>query len=457
VIQQKNLSYRKRDYSPEIARWNSYQSPVVSIAEAFAEQGFRLHWYQKLLFALIDRYPRCCVVASRQLGKSETICRYALAYALAVPNQLILIVSGGARQAKEILKRIKRTIKNCPIKIGLETANSTEVELFTGSRIISLPNNPDTVRGYPANFLFVDELDSIWDFLEFKAALFPSVSRVEGRIVVSGTFKGKKQLYETYAGPNGKPEKAWPSVVLPVWVNPPPDIEQQEHDLPPSIFAQEFECVPFDAAGTLFPYEMFDSCIPRTSEGIAVIDHLDRSVLKDALYYGGWDPAKLVDGSIFSGLELPANSRKLRLRTIENYSGMDYTTQAKEIGGLHRLFHYWKIKMDQTGVGEGPLELLENEIGSHCEGVHFSRNIKEQLINDVRIAFQDREIEVPSHETLRKELHDLDPKTLDHRPGGGSDHVWSLALAWSAYEDMARLPQLRLSSNQSHEVNDLDY
>jgi hypothetical protein len=379
VIQQKNLSYRKRDYSPEIARWNSYQSPVVSIAEAFAEKDFRLHWYQKLLFALIDRYPRCCVVASRQLGKSETICRYSLAYALAVPSQLILIVSGGARQAKEILKRIKRIIKSNPIKIGLETANSTEVELFNGSRIISLPNNPDTVRGYPAHFLFVDELDSIWDFIEFKAALFPSVSRVGGRIVCSGTFKGKKQLYSLYAGEDGKPETKWPSTVLPVWVNPPADIGQQEHDLPPSIFAQEFECVPFDAAGTLFPFEMYDACIPRNSAGLAVIDYSDRTVLKDAIYFGGWDPAKLSDGSVFTGLELPANAHKKRVRTLEDYSGLDYHTQAKEIRGLHDLFHYFKVKMDRTGVGEGPLELLQKQIGSRCEGVTFTRNLKEQM------------------------------------------------------------------------------
>jgi phage FluMu gp28-like protein len=385
-----------------------------------------------------EKYQRCAIVASRQIGKTETLVKLVSSYALLVPGQLILVVSGGARQAKEFLKRVKRGIKYSPYKISLLTENATEIEFWNGSRIISLPNNPDTVRGYPANLLVIDEADSIWDWTEFKAALFPSVSRVKGKIVCSGTFKGKKQLYQLIAGEDGKPQTKWPSVTFPCWVNPSDDIEQQEHDLPPSVFAQEFECVPIDATGTMFPYELWDACGSKTPINIK-----DRKVSKNALYFGGWDVAELVDASPFIGLELPEDRQKVKLRTIENYHGMKYSSQVAEIKGLHDIFRYRKIAMDVTSVGRPPYEMLRDKIGSVVDPINFSANKKIEMANDFRIAVQDREIILPpvgssrEGDLLRKEAHDLNPQTLDHPVGGSSDFFWSACLAYHAYENNA--------------------
>jgi Terminase large subunit, T4likevirus-type, N-terminal len=340
------IQAKQQAYQEEANYWKKHNSLLVNLVHKFfplsdAYEPFTLHWYQKRIFALIEKYQRCAIVASRQIGKTETLVKLVSSYALLIPGQLILVVSGGARQAKEFLKRVKRGIKYSPYKIPLLTENATEIEFWNGSRIISLPNNPDTVRGYPANLLVIDETDSIWNWIEFKAALFPSVSRVKGKIVCSGTFKGKIQLYDLFAGENGKPETKWPSVVFPCWVNPSDDIEQQEHDLPPSVFAQEFECVPIDATGTMFPYEMWDACTSKTPINIK-----DRRALQGALYFGGWDVAKLVDASPFIGLELPEDRQKVRVKTIENYHGNDYSNQTTEIKELHDIFRYRKICMD---------------------------------------------------------------------------------------------------------------
>lgn len=433
------IQIKQAVYQDQANYWSNYNSLLVNVVHKLFPLGdnyepFSLHWYQKRIFALIEKYKRCAVIASRQIGKTETLVKLVASYALLLAKQLILVVSGGSRQAKEFLKRVKRAVKGSPFSIPLETENATEIEFWNGSRIISLPNNPDTVRGYPANLLVIDETDSIWDWIEFKAALFPSVSRVGGKIVCSGTFKGKIQLYDLFAGEDGKPQTRWPSVVFPCWVNPSDDIEQQEHDLPPSVFAQEFECVPIDATGTMFPYEMWDACRSKTP-----INLKDRRALQGALYFGGWDVAKLVDASPFTSFELPEDRQKVKIKTIENYHGMEYSAQVAEIKDLHDIFRYRKVCMDVTAVGQGPYEMLKNKIGSVVDPITFTKNKKIEMANDFRIAVQDREVILPPVGTskegdlLRKEAHDLNPQTLDHTIGGSSDFFWSACLGYHAY------------------------
>lgn len=424
-------------------------SKLAVITEAFIDlsgnRKFRgLHSYQREIFEAIENNPRVCIVASRQIGKSETLVRFALAWAQAFDDQIILIVSAGERQASEILERIKLAIHDQKYPTPLVTENSTEIALKeTRSRILSLPNSPNTVRGYPANLLLVDETDSIENWEKFVAALWPSVSRTNGKIVCSGTYQGKKQLYKLTQDPK------WQTFIFPWTVNPPNDIERQRHDLPANTFAQEFECIAIDSTGTLFPFEQWDACVNDK------IDLLDRRAAKTSLFFAGYDPAKLVDNSVVAILEVP-ESGKPRLRILENYRGMNYSTQAAEIKGLHNIFHFYSLHVDQTGAA-GTFERCEDAVGSVAIGVTFTVNTKQQLINDFRIAVQDKEIELPDHPILRREAHDLDPNKLDHPSGGSSDYLWATCLAWHGYRPRNRNSTGNQEGNYAESSIDFDF
>lgn len=407
---------------------------LALIAEGFTD-SFHLHSFQRLIFQAIENNPRVCVVASRQIGKSEVLLRLALAYAQAYPKQLILIVSAGERQASEILKRVKTTLHSQRFTTELSKESATELELkHNGSRIISLPNNPATVRGYPCHLLIVDEVDSIQDWQAFTSALWPSVSRTNGKIVCSGTYHGKRQLYELTKDP------LWKTLIFPWTVNPPEDIEQQRHDLPPARFAEEFECIAVDESGSLFPYEILQQCIN------AQLNNFGTKTRKESRYFAGYDPAKLSDPSIFTILEDLSDNEPVRLIYSTDLSGRPYSDQAKVIKDWYQKFYFSSLAVDCTGAGQGVSEMLQGILGSRVKPITFNRNNKGEMINDLRIAFQDKKIEIPDDRLLLKELHDLDPDTLDHRPGGTSDRVWALALAWGEYKEGARGHRLNLSN-----------
>lgn len=441
------------NYNRAARDWNSVETDSTRWAtDKDIFPRFDLRWYQRKIFAYIDAYPRVVIVAARQLGKSETILRYALSTALSIDNVLIVIASGGRRQASEILRRIKQLIEGCPYKIKTRTYNTTEIELYNKSRIISLPNNPRTVRGYPAHYLFIDEVDSIWDWEEFQSSVFPSIDAVDGTIVCSGTFKGKGALYKLFQGENSigiiDPKYKWPSILLPYHVNPPINIEQQRHDLPPSIFAQEYECIPIDESGTLFPFALFDACRPGRNYNIDLESQYRPA---GALELGGWDIAQFRDHSPIVGLEVLNDDPVATLRLIKNLALADngghsrYSEQVEIIKNIDSYLNFARIHADRTGVGIGPVQLLQDAIGeSRVHGINFSAANKVDIANNFRIAIQDRQIRIPYYTTdkrialLRKEAHDLDPKKMDHPPGGSSDYFWSAALAWDCYESVMK-------------------
>lgn len=246
--------------------------------------GVNIFDYQAEILRVCMYYKRVAVVASRQIGKSVCIALLALAWALSRPNQMILIISTGERQVKELLtkrnysikKIFKRAGKNVDpksmikavgqvsgmkLEFTLTTENAEEIEFANGSRIVVIPANPDTAAGYTADLLIGDEIAKISNWPEMAAACFPATSRVDGTIALFSSYKGKNHWYEiTQDKLSPENPKGWLTLLYDIFVNPPPDIEQLRHDFPEEVFNEEYLCIPMDEAHSLFPYSLFDKC-----------------------------------------------------------------------------------------------------------------------------------------------------------------------------------------------------
>lgn len=151
-------------------------------------------------------------------------------------------------------------------------------------------------------------------------------------------------------------------------------------------------------------------------------------------YFAGYDPAKISDGSGFCIVErFPDKS--LEPRMLLNLRGIGYTEQAGEIIRICKYRNVTRLAMDSTSH-EPVRESLYKSLGGRVLGISFTRQIKEEMILDLRIAFQDGQIRIGKnfkhYNLLRRELHELDPKKLDHPPKGSSDLCWALALACHA-------------------------
>lgn len=123
---------------------------------------------------------------ARQSGKSTLTAVLAAHRAIYYPGSLIVIGSPSQRQSGEQLKRVRAVLR--PVT-ALSSESAIEISLPNGSRILSLPSNPDTIRGLSSvNLLLLDE--AAWIDDEFMTAVRPMVGVSKGRVVSLSTPGG---------------------------------------------------------------------------------------------------------------------------------------------------------------------------------------------------------------------------------------------------------------------------
>ena len=129
---------------------------------------------------------------ARQCGKSSVCALLALYRAVSRPAQLILLISPSDRQSGELFRKVRAYLKALPhgLSPALVEDNKRSLELANGSRIVSLPSSEETIRGFSAvNLLIEDEAGDADDALYIACRPMLAVSR--GQLVLAGTPKGK--------------------------------------------------------------------------------------------------------------------------------------------------------------------------------------------------------------------------------------------------------------------------
>jgi hypothetical protein len=132
-------------------------------------------WQTTLLRSSSDRV---LVLASRQVGKSQTSAALALKTAL-LDEALVLLLSPSLRQSSELFLKVLALYRDLgrPVPTIKPRDNALKLELANGSRIISLPGTEATVRGYSkAAMLIIDEAARVSDDLYLSVRPMLAVS-----------------------------------------------------------------------------------------------------------------------------------------------------------------------------------------------------------------------------------------------------------------------------------------
>lgn len=115
----------------------------------------------------------------------------ALHRALTVRNALVLVISPSQRQSSELLLKVKEAIRAMPVPPMLVKDNALSLEFENGSRIISLPANEGTIRGFSSvSLLIEDEAADVPD--EIHTAVRPMLAVSGGQMIIMGTPKGRQ-------------------------------------------------------------------------------------------------------------------------------------------------------------------------------------------------------------------------------------------------------------------------
>jgi hypothetical protein len=140
---------------------------------------------------------RMLLNASRQSGKSTTVALLNVHTALYEPEALCLMLSPTLRQSGELFRKAKQLLGRVEReRLPEETALS--LRLANGSRIVSLPGQEGTVRGYSAvTLLSIDEASRVPD--ELYMACRPMLAVSGGRLLAMSTpFGTRGWWYEAW-------------------------------------------------------------------------------------------------------------------------------------------------------------------------------------------------------------------------------------------------------------------
>lgn len=210
--------------------------------------------------------PWLLLNCSRQSGKSTTTAILALHSALYNPG-LTLLVSPSLRQSKELFAKVIVFLRDLQPAEVLEEDNKSSCTLTNGARIVSLPGDPDTLRGFSAPKLIVkDESGYCPDAM--AAALEPMLAVSNGRMIELSTPNGRRgHFFESWDRGIGAERiritaRQCPRISAEF-------LERQRAKLGPMMFSQEFECEFIDAESSAFSSEMIE---------LALADDFDRLV-----------------------------------------------------------------------------------------------------------------------------------------------------------------------------------
>jgi hypothetical protein len=130
---------------------------------------------------------------SRQVGKSTICSILALHDVLYTPPALVLVLSPSQRQSAELFNKIKKSYFK--VTGGAARQDSAiSLELSNGSRIVSLPGNEATVRGFSGvTRLIVDEASKVPDPL--YQAVRPMLAVSSGSIALLSSPFGKRGFF----------------------------------------------------------------------------------------------------------------------------------------------------------------------------------------------------------------------------------------------------------------------
>ena len=400
-----------------------------------------LYGYQKRW--LEDRSRFKIGMWSRQCGKSFSTALEVVLDCLE-RKTLWVLLSRGERQSKELMRKVGDFCRAMGVVVdeleGRFRIDKTDVALLeahlpNGSRVVGLPANPDTARGFSGNVV-LDEMAFHHDSRAIWTALFPTITRGYAIRVIS-TPNGKlNKFYDLWAHGGAQWSRHKVDIHTAVADGLPVDVEQLRAGISdPIAWQQEYECDFVDAATALLTYELIDGC-------------------EDPL--ASLDGAGIGQGDLVLGVDIGRKRDLTVLWTLERVGDVLWTREvlamerapfrAQQEAMWARLAQpkLRRCCIDATGMGMPLAEEAVRLYGSKVEAVTFSAAAKEDLAIRLLRQFQDKRVRIPVDRLVREDLHSVQRLTTAagnvrydasrEETGTHADHFWALALAVHATE-----------------------
>lgn len=408
--------------------------------------------YQREDIESPERYRWNCW--ARQTGKSFTkSLRRILRGLQRRRNQIFL--SAGMRQSRELMEKARQ---HChALKLAFEFRGSagfdlresqTQITLPGGVRIIALPANPQTARGYTGDVL-LDEFAMHTHDREIWAAMLPTLLRGDGELDVASTPKGRSNMFYEL---RSNPLFTQSVVTLPDAIarGLPANAEAMRAAIgDEELYRQEFLCEFLDESTAFLTHEQIAAC---TDPALVVHGDAAASSMVAGEFFVGVDIGRHRDLTVIwvwsasapraRGHTSTTPGQVLQTIALIELAAEPFQRQFDRLCDWLALRQVRRCCIDAGGIGMQLAEQLVERFGSHrVEPIHFTAALKSQLAGALRVAVECRRVRIPADDRVRNDWHSVQRTvtgsghfrlTAPRREGSHADRFWAAALALHA-------------------------
>ncbi len=370
--------------------------------------------------------PTAVLVTGRRWGKDETEAVDTLFHAVFRPRTAQLFASVTLDQARIPWDRCVELVYNQPFLEALlrrepKTSPFPLIEFRHGSIITARSTSREGVyiRGHKYHRVVVTEAEYVSEKTIAEAIRF-TLADYGGQLVMQSTPRSRRGLVyrEFQRAQSGDPTVYAQSGST--FENPHVDheyIRSLRGQMTAAGWQREVEGVFAEDDAAVFRWEDIQAAYE------AATWTLPEPPTKGRRYVAGWDLAKAEDWTV--GIVLDATSRPYRLVAFERFQRVPWPAVAERIRATHARYGCHASLIDSTGVGAAVLD----EVRDVAQGYVFTGRSKVDLLTNLQLAFEKREIQFPFVRELVDELQGYEWEDRDLV----TDCVMGLALAvWAA-------------------------
>lgn len=346
-----------------------------------------------------------------------------------------MIVSASERQAAKVLDKCEKFSEVCAmmgVPIRITSISESRIKYASGKEILSLPQNPNTVRGFSGD-LFLDEFAMYRDAEAMYAATFPIITR-GGKIRIGSTPLGESgKFWELWTGDNS----FWKykcdinravrgGLELLDELGQPTTPEFIRRNMDEESFRREYLCEFVDESSAYFPFDLIYSAIGERNR-----DNPGRR-------YVGVDLARKHDFTAVCVLE--QLGERFQVVRLEVFKGANYETQKRQIRRIIEDENVVSGLVDESGMGGQLAEEINTEYPS-VKPVYFTIQNKEDMAVSLKRLFENRQITIPDDKDLINDIHAIKRHVTasgnfrfdaERNADGHADRFWALGLAYQA-------------------------
>ena len=274
---------------------------------------------------------------------------------------------------------------------------------------------PDNLYGEDVWAAVMDEASRTRE--EAWYAIRSTLTATRGPIRLIGNVKGKKNWFYALArkAEGGADGMSYHKIIahdaIVAGILSQAEIDDAKQQLPDAVFRELYLAEPSDDEGNPFGIKFIRRCIAPISHHRVVA--------------WGWDLAKAKDYTVGIGLD--------SLGVVAEFHRFQRSWE-DTLNFIRRTTGTLPATVDATGAGDPVVEMLQKELGSNFEGFKFTGPSKQQLLEGLAVAIQQRETKFPDgvivnelesfeYEFTRTGVRYMCPK------GAFDDCVYALALA----------------------------